>query len=153
VNEEFVSPSLGLVKYADIQTIPPTQLVHLYNELRPEGTPPVAEFHGLLDAYARTKRAWHSRFGCPDVRIKVGEEDVAPRVRSKNHKMRPGSKRSKLAQILERGATIEEGMEATGWDRRNVQCNMHVLVHRYGFGLRCEEDGRVFITPFSGEAE
>lgn len=60
-------------------------------------------------------------------------------------KIRVGSKKHRLVDRLQQfgGATIEELMEATDWSFENVVANLRNLVHKHGYGLREDDNGKI----------
>jgi len=52
------------------------------------------------------------------------------------------SRKHKLLAALEGGATLEELMAATGWNRATVQSSFRIDVASTGFGVERREDGR-----------
>jgi hypothetical protein len=143
---------LGEVRYRDLQLLVTSQLVDLCNQLKKVDEAPVSDFKSHNEALTSVKKQWHQRLGVPLVRL--GHQDM-PRRRKKfehppSHRqsgIRSKTKRGRMVAALTRvdGATVEECMEVTGWDYKNVVQNIWYLARHGGFGLREGDDGRIHI--------
>jgi hypothetical protein len=59
--------------------------------------------------------------------------------------VKEGSKKHLLLAALVNGATLEELMAATGWNRATVQSSFKIDVASTGFGVERREDGRYYL--------
>lgn len=61
----------------------------------------------------------------------------------KVRRIRPGCMRSRLADLLEVGATFEECQQFFGWDYKTCYEQIYRLHYFNGYGLREDEDGKI----------
>jgi hypothetical protein len=153
---EFVSNSLGKVRVTDIGKLTIRQLTTLYNEMRRPTDAPVRKFesHGaaikaVLAFFSPEKEGSHRLV------ITNGDLQADGRrtkrfnlpCRFKPRRMRSGSKRALIAELLSRpeGATFRECQAAGGWDYRQTYDNIRLLHVYCGFGLREDDAGNIFL--------
>src|ERR1700682_3688514 len=97
---------------------PAARLIEVWNSI--PGLAPVRKFTSRKTAVARIWKAAQSLVSgpnAPDVRTKPAKSRKRPTPKAKAHTARDGSKKADIIRLLERakGATLEELMEATGW--------------------------------------
>lgn len=61
------------------------------------------------------------------------------------HRYRSGTKRARLILMLMDGATFEECRDALGWSDKIAAENLSLLHTYVGFGLREDDDGRIYL--------
>ena len=103
---------------------PAARLVEVWNSI--PGLAPVRKFTSRKTAIARIWKAAQSlvsRQNAPDVAKKAAKSGKRPTSKAKAHTARDGSKKADIIRLLERakGATLEELMEATGWQAHSVR--------------------------------
>jgi hypothetical protein len=103
---------------------PAARLVEVWNSI--PGLTPVRKFTSRKTAVARIWKAAQSlvsRQNAPDVRTKPAKSRKRPTPKAKAHTARDGSKKADIIRLLERakGVTLEELMEATGWQAHSVR--------------------------------
>jgi hypothetical protein len=103
---------------------PAARLVEVWNSL--PGLAPVRKFTNRKTAVARIWKAAQSLVSganTPDVPTKRAKSRKRPTSKAKGHTARDGSKKADIIGLLERakGATLEELMEATGWQAHSVR--------------------------------
>ena len=96
---------------------------------------PLVELQAMVEAQ-KPKAERKPRTLAPRVMVEPSGEIKA---------VRDGSKKHALLAALERGATIEELMAATGWIRATVQSAFRVDVASTGFGCERREDSRYYL--------
>lgn len=62
------------------------------------------------------------------------------------NKYRTGTKRAELIMMLKDGATFDECRDAFGWHRDLAWKHIRLLHTYVGFGLRQEDDGRIYLV-------
>jgi hypothetical protein len=103
---------------------PAARLVEVWNSI--PGLAPVRKFTSRKTAVARIWKAAQSLVSgpnAPDVAKKVAKSGKRPTSKAKAHAARDGSKKADIIRLLERakGATLDEIMEATGWQAHSVR--------------------------------
>ena len=103
---------------------PATRLVEVWNSI--PGCKPVKKFTSRKTAVARIWKAAQSLVSgpqAPDVAPEPAKSKKQPTSKAKAHTGRDGSKKAETIRLLERakGATLEELMEATGWQAHSVR--------------------------------
>jgi hypothetical protein len=103
---------------------PAARLVEVWNSI--PGLAQVRKFTSRKTAVSRIWKAAQSlvsRQNAPDVATKPGKSRKRPTPKAKAHTARDGSKKADIIRLLERakGATLEELMEATGWQAHSVR--------------------------------
>jgi len=103
---------------------PAGRLVEVWNSI--PGLTPVKKFTSRKTAIARIWRAAQSLVSgpnTPDVRKNPAKASKRATPKPKAHTGRDGSKKADIIRLLERakGATLEELMEATGWQAHSVR--------------------------------
>src|ERR1700724_1969942 len=103
---------------------PAARLIEVWNSI--PGLAPVRKFTSRKTAVARIWKAAQSLVSgqnAPDVRTKPAKSKKRPTAKVKAHTARDGSKKADIIRLLERakGATLEELMEATGWQAHSVR--------------------------------
>lgn len=68
-----------------------------------------------------------------------GAFDLKPANTIKGH--REGTKRAKIIALLSKGATVDECMKATGWDRKTALEGIRLLNSYVGYGLKEDDKG------------
>lgn len=79
--------------------------------------------------------------------------NLPPGPKIKNH--RPGTKRAKVIELLQRpeGASMEEIQEATGWNPAQAFQGVSLINSYVGYGLREDDQGRIYIDNAQGGGE
>ena len=103
---------------------PAARLVEVWNSI--PGLAPVRKFTSRKTAVARIWKAAQSlvsRPNAPDVAKKAAKSRKQATPKAKAHTARDGSKKADIIRLLERtkGVTLEELMEATGWQAHSVR--------------------------------
>src|SRR6267142_945165 len=103
---------------------PAARLIEVWNSI--PGLTPVRKFTSRKTAVARIWKAAQSLVSgpnAPDVRTKPAKSRKRPTSKVKAHTAHDGSKKADIIRLLERakGATLEELMEATGWQAHSVR--------------------------------
>src|ERR1700687_4372480 len=102
---------------------PAARLVEVWNSI--PGLAPVRKFTSRKTAVARIWKAATSLVSpqnAPDVAKKAAKASKRATPKVKAHTARDGSKKADIIRLLERakGATLEELMEATGWQAHSI---------------------------------
>lgn len=96
---------------------------------------PLAELQAMVEAQ-KPKAERKPRALAPRVMVQPSGDVKA---------VREGSKKHLLLAALECGATIEELMAATGWNRATVQSSFRIDVASTGFGVERRDDQRYYL--------
>lgn len=65
--------------------------------------------------------------------------------RSQPRTFREGTRRADLIAMLFSGATFEQVQDSFGWTYRNTHNQIRLLHVYHGFGVREDDEGRIFI--------
>lgn len=156
MTKQYESTEFGTITESSLGDLSRAELTRLYNEITGEGRKPASTKTQCVDRVVgvlpepepQPKRAKKTK-----VETEPNPKKTTPARRSPFHlpatqepkSVRAGSKRATTLGLLARkgGATVEEVMEAVGWDRRTAMDGIRLLHTYCGYGLEEGEDGRI----------